>query len=262
MGLVKSVKQYLGVLAITPPDTIVAERAPTTTDTKYRLFQIWLNDDTNDFYIYAGAGVWAAFAGSGIGIATINTQPPLVNNFTLAGTASQITATTTAHTVTFSLPSTITTPGSLTTTTFLASGSTITAGTGIVATTGNIVASTGNITTTAGSITSATTLTATLGAITATNGNLVLGTAGNKLSIATGSNASVGTTAALSGTPGTITVSTTAVTASSIILISRNTPGGTLGNLSVPSASISAGVHFIINSDANETSTVNWMIIN
>lgn len=62
---------------------------------------------------------------------------------------------------------------------------------------------------------------------------------------------------------GTVTVASTDVTANSIILISRNTPGGTVGNLSCPSASISAGVHFVINSSSSsETSTINWSITN
>ena len=106
-----------------------------------------------------------------------------------------------------------------------------------------------------GSVTAGTTLTATLG-------NISLGTAGNKLLIATGSNASVGTTAALSGTPGTIVVSTTAVTAASKIFLSVNTPGGSQGFLSAPTASIVANTSFVINSTANETSTVDWLIIN
>ena len=73
--------------------------------------------------------------------------------------------------------------------------------------------------------------------------------------------------AAQSGTAtlvaGTKTVATTFVAATSIILISRNTPGGTPGNLSVPVASITAGTSFVINSDSGtDTSTVNWVIIN
>jgi hypothetical protein len=62
---------------------------------------------------------------------------------------------------------------------------------------------------------------------------------------------------------GTVTVPVNAVTAASNILISRNTPAGTLGNLSVPSASITANTSFVINSSSNaETSTVNWEIVN
>lgn len=85
-------------------------------------------------------------------------------------------------------------------------------------------------------------------------------TAGDKLSIATGSNASIGTATLAAGT---VTVNTTAVTASSIIIVSCNTPGGTQGFLSAPVASIVAGTSFTINSSSNtDTSTVNWWIIN
>ncbi len=104
-----------------------------------------------------------------------------------------------------------------------------------------------------------TTLTATLGDLTVTNGDLVLGTAGNKLSIATGVNASVGTSAALAAS--TATVTTTAVTASSKILLTRAAAAGTLGNLSV--GVITAGTSFTITTDnALDLSTVNWLIIN
>lgn len=117
----------------------------------------------------------------------------------------------------------------------------ITAGTGLTATTGGVTATAGNIT--------------------ATNGNLVLSTAGNKISIATGANASLGTSAAM--VAGTVTVATTAVTASSRIFLTTNTPGGTQGVLSAPTASIVAGTSFVINSsNAADTSTVNWWIVN
>lgn len=110
-----------------------------------------------------------------------------------------------------------------------------------------------------GSVTAGTTLTATLGAITATNGNLVLGTAGNKIDIATGANASCGVSGAMTGTPGAIIVATTACTASSVILYSRATTGGTAGNVSITAQD---GTGFTLTSDANETSTFNWLIIN
>lgn len=110
-----------------------------------------------------------------------------------------------------------------------------------------------------GSAFSASSLTATSGNITATNGNLVLGTAGNKISIATGTNASIGVSGAM--TAGTITISTTAVTASSRIFLTHATVGGTVGVLSV--GTVTAGTSFVINSSSNtDTSTVNWLIIN
>lgn len=97
------------------------------------------------------------------------------------------------------------------------------------------------------------------GNITATNGNLTLGTAGNKLNIATGANASVGVSAAM--VAGTITVATTAVTAASKIFLTHATSAGTIGELYV--GTIVAGTSFVINSSSNtDTSTVNWLIIN
>lgn len=106
---------------------------------------------------------------------------------------------------------------------------------------------------------SASSVTATSGNLTASNGNLVLGTAGNKIQIATGTNASVGTSGAM--TAGTVTVNTTAVTASSLIFLTVKTPGGTQGILSV--GTITAGTSFVINSSSNtDTSTVQWLIIN
>jgi hypothetical protein len=225
---------YLGVRAANPPNVIQAQRAPITSDYKYNIGDIWIDTVGQASYelvsIVGATATWVGTGGGAVEISKINNQAPIAGNYTLAGTAAQITATNTPGTTTFSLPAAITAPGSLTTTTTLASGTTFTAGTGITATTGNIVASTGNITSTLGSVGAATTvtagtgitattgnivastgnitstlgsvgaattvtagtsITATLGNITATNGNVVLGTAGNKL-VST----SVGTTTA------------------------------------------------------------------
>lgn len=91
------------------------------------------------------------------------------------------------------------------------------------------------------------------------NGNLTLGTAGNKISITEGSNASVGQ-ATLSG--GTVTVSTTAVTANSRIFLTD--AGGTITNLgTLYVGTITAGTSFVINSsNILDASLVNWLIIN
>jgi hypothetical protein len=60
---------------------------------------------------------------------------------------------------------------------------------------------------------------------------------------------------------GTVTVSTTAVTANSIILLTRQVVGGTVGDLRV--GTITAATSFVINSvSGTDTSTVSWMIIN
>lgn len=89
-------------------------------------------------------------------------------------------------------------------------------------------------------------------------GDITLPTAGNKLNITTGSNASIGTSTLVGGT---VTVSTTAVTASSKIFLTVGVTGGTLGNLSI--GTVTAGTSFVINSTSGtETSQVNWWIIN
>ncbi len=81
-----------------------------------------------------------------------------------------------------------------------------------------------------------------------------------KIGLNTGSNASIGTATLASGT---VTVSTTAVATGSIIYVVYNTPSGTQGFLSVPSASIVNGTSFVINSSSGtDNSTVNWWIVN
>lgn len=88
------------------------------------------------------------------------------------------------------------------------------------------------------------------------NGNFSLGTSGNRLNIATGSNASIGQ-ATLSG--GTVTVNTTAVTANSIIFLAHAGTG--TGPLQV--GTITAGTSFVINSgNPGDSNVVNWIIIN
>ncbi len=108
------------------------------------------------------------------------------------------------------------------------------------------------------------------------NGNLNFVTAGNKIQSANvGSGAAAGAnsfgTATLTG--GTVTVATTAVTASSIIFLTRMSVGATgandLGILSV--GTIVAGTSFDINAwtvtnatalQADDVSVIGWMIVN
>lgn len=98
-----------------------------------------------------------------------------------------------------------------------------------------------------------------VGNVQVANGNLTLGTAGNKINITTGTNASAGT-GTLSG--GTVTISTTAVTASSLIFLTdTNSSIVNVGSLTVSSKS--AGVSFTVNStNIADTSTFNWFIVN
>lgn len=146
-----------------------------------------------------------------------------------------------------------------------------TGGTGAV----HIGNATGNTAVT-GSLTASTTLTATLGAITATNGNLVLVAAGNKIlrsSVATTTTAGANSMGSVTLVGGTATIATSAVTASSLITIWRQSVGSTgaaaLGQLSV--GTISAGVNFAINAwsatdatalQTSDVSVIGWEITN
>lgn len=75
--------------------------------------------------------------------------------------------------------------------------------------------------------------------------------------ISLGSNTSSGTSSAM--TAGVVTVATTASSSTAVILYSRKTAGGTVGNVSITAQS---GTGFTLTSSSNtETSTFNWFII-
>lgn len=114
-----------------------------------------------------------------------------------------------------------------------------------------------------GSVTAATTITATLGAITATDGNLVLGTAGNKLLIkATSSTTCSAGTFVLGGTATTV-VSNSAVTANSLILLTTQALGTVSAASTLAVTSLTASTSFTVTpSQSTDTSTVAYLIIN
>ncbi len=206
------------------PQIIAARQPSNTIDKQYSAGYLWLSSldmyylNAQNVRVYGDGSLWYQ-AGNSSGSPNWIEISASTPIVSVLGTANQITANNVAGTVTLSTPATFIAPGS---------------------------------------IASTTTLTATLGNITATNGNLVLGTAGNKLQIAVGTNGSVGVTPAM--TTGAVTVSSTAVTANSIILYSVVTPGGSLGTYTLTK---SAGVSFTItSSSATETSTFNYLIIN
>jgi hypothetical protein len=111
------------------PPPLPFENAPTSNQTNYEVGQIVFTPGptATAFYMYAGAGTWVEFATSSGDIIAVN------------GTTNQITAVTSAGTVTLSIPSTFIAPGSIAATT------TVTGGTGVTATTGNVTASAGNL---------------------------------------------------------------------------------------------------------------------
>lgn len=102
-------------------------------------------------------------------------------------------------------------------------------------------------------------LAATAGGVLVTNGDIALNTLGHKIIVPTGTNAAAGTSAAMSGSPGTVTVATTASSTTALVFYSRKTTGGTEGQVSITAQD---GTGFTLTSTANETSTFNWWIIN
>ena len=229
----------------------------------------------------------STFAATAItGTTTINTSGAAVTTIGTGGTGALNLGNATGNTaVTGSLTASaglVATTGGVTAT---AGGLTVTAGgagitgTTNINTTGASVTSintggtgalhlgnaTGNTAVT-GSLTTTTTLTATSGAITATNGNLVLGTAGNKQiysSVATTTAGGANSAGSVALVGGTATVATTAVTANSLIRLTCQA----LGTVIVPSAlcvsALTASTNFtILASDATDTSTIFWEIVN
>lgn len=90
------------------------------------------------------------------------------------------------------------------------------------------------------------------------NGDFKLGTAGNGYYVKEGTNATMGVSGAM--TAGTITISTTKVTASSRIFLTIQSPGGTPGAVYISARS--AGTSFTITSTSGtDTSTVAWLIV-
>lgn len=89
---------------------------------------------------------------------------------------------------------------------------------------------------------------------------------GGKVNVKYGLTANTGGSAGTIGTAslvaGVATINTSAVNANSKIFLSRNTPGGTVGNLYAQSSDIVAGTSFKITSSSNtDTSSVNWWIV-
>ncbi len=94
---------------------------------------------------------------------------------------------------------------------------------------------------------------------TVTNGNIVAATAGKGIQVKEGSNAKMGT-AVLNGIT-EVTISTTAISATSRVFLCVESPAGTVGGLAYVSSRI-AGTSFGIKSlTIGDTSTVAWLII-
>jgi len=95
------------------------------------------------------------------------------------------------------------------------------------------------------------------GDVTASTGNVIIGTAGKGLRVKEGTNAKMGTGTLNGATE--VTIATTAVTATSRIFLTVQTPHGTPAwTLGVSSRS--AGVSFGVKGVASDTSDFAWII--
>lgn len=274
MSIGKSPTQYLGVLPQNPPNIIRANRAPTVNDTAFNFGDIWVDGTAGSSYQNYGGGLWISLGSGTTGAVNTLTGTtggaisPLAGNINILGSAAQGTS------VSGALNSLVVTVADWTTSQkgvgILSSDAQAVTGTGTTqavtpaALTARLAApgAIGGTTPAAGTFTAVTATTgdivATLGDIVATNGNLVLVTAGNKVEIATGANASTGTSAAM--VAGAVTVATTACSATAEVFYSRATLGGAAGHVSITAQD---GTGFTLTSgSATETSTWNWWIIN
>jgi len=197
-------------------------RAPTANDTLHPVGKWWLYTGNSLYYLLSLSSAGGTLSANWIQIANSSGNIEVIN-----GTANQITASTSSGTTTLSTPSTFIAPGSI------ASTTTLTGGTGITATTGNIIA---------------------------TAGNLQLNGTTNSVKI----NASAPTTSAvgfvtLSGSA-TTTLTSSAITASSIILFSLKT----LGTLTASAITYTttAGSATITPAGSTDTSVYGYLIIN
>lgn len=215
------------------PIPVLAQRAPNSSDLQYPLLMQWLNQVTGIAYTYKGGGVWVIQQTSG-GTGSFTTLV-VTGQSTLA--ATNIVGATNINTS----GAGITTIG--------------TGGTGAT----NIGNATGNTAIT-GSATASTGFTATTVGFTATAGNLNLNGAASKIVInaATPASASVGVTAAM--TTGAVTITSSAITTSSIIQYSRKVTGGTTGDVAISAQGTGSAV--LTSTSGAETSTFNYLIIN
>ena len=252
--------------------------------------QLILDTATGDWYIYSGDGVFSPIGGTSGALYTlsdgVNTVvTPVSGNIQIADTTHQITSTAGTAKITLSIPTTFIAPGSIASTTSL------TAGDHLVVTTGGATITAGGLTVTAGgaAITGTTNINITGSAVTtigtggtgavkignATGNSTVTGdlsTTGDDILSGTGSgfqitDVSSGTSSIGQATltSGTVTVSTSRVTASSLIFVTYDTcTSANACALEAPQSSIVAGTSFVITSQdlTDSSSLVNYWIIN
>jgi len=137
---------YGGGTAANPANILVMQSAPPAAVANQPgenpIGTIWINVLTGNSYqlvqnTYALGQVWTLLGGGASAVATINSLSPTAGNIIIAGTASQITATSLASTITLSIPAAFVAPGSIAATTT------------VTATLGDITATNGDFVSTA-----------------------------------------------------------------------------------------------------------------
>lgn len=93
MSLARKALQYLGVRAARPPNIILTERAPTTTDKAYVKGDIWVDLTNQASYQYAGGGDWISLGTGAVGgVVTVDgdtgTATPAGGVINIIGTAA------------------------------------------------------------------------------------------------------------------------------------------------------------------------------
>lgn len=119
---------YLGVVPTEHPKNIVAQRAPTSSDRRYKIGTLWIDKSANASYqltsVVAASANWQVLGSPTAAIATLTGNSggaitPVAGNIDLLG-GTNITAVGTAGTLTFNLDDAISLATSLTTPTIIA----------------------------------------------------------------------------------------------------------------------------------------------
>lgn len=226
------------------PAPIIAQRAPTTSDISYPIGQLWVDEAGDDYYglvdVTAGVATWNVLASQPGNIDTLTGDSggaitPSGGNINLLGTANQITTTGSGHSITWSLPSAITAPGSLTTTTTLASGTTLTAGSSLSVTTSAVI---GTTLTATGGLT-------TLAALTQVGTTLINASGSAVTTIGTGGTGAVniGNATGNTAVTGSLTASTGLVATTGGVTATAGDITATAGNVIINGAAKQLRVH-------------------
>ncbi len=244
------------------PIVVRAQRSPLTSDRRYKIGTLWINQVANSSFqltsVAAGIANWVLL---GVGAGDLETltgdgggaiSPDGAGDIILAG-GTNLTTAGAGNTITTNLDANITLT-SVTATNF----ETDNLATGLTVSANSITADGTDVNIRLAFIPKGLSHSEFItGDIVATAGSVTIATAGQGVDIAEGANARMGIAILIAGT---LTVATTAVTANSRIFLTSQVDGGTPGFLRISGRN--AAVDFTITSgDGADTSTVAWLIM-